>query len=41
MAAMGRASAEFLGDHRPAWTAVGVEKLVYGRFEIAVLAAVL
>lgn len=30
----------YLKDHRPAWTAVGVEALVYGKFEITVLAAI-
>jgi hypothetical protein len=31
---------ESLGDHAPAWTAVGVEDLAFGRFEMNVLAAI-
>jgi len=36
---MAEAGKEYLGEHKPAWTALGVDGLVYGRFEIAVFAA--
>lgn len=30
---------EYMGQHRPAWAAIGVETLVVGKFEMSVFAA--
>lgn len=38
--AMFNVARETLGEHKPAWTCVGVEDLVLGRYEMAVFAAI-
>jgi enamine deaminase RidA (YjgF/YER057c/UK114 family) len=37
---MSEVAKSFMGSHRPAWAAIGVESLAIGDFEISVLAAV-
>ncbi|RVX68602.1 hypothetical protein B0A52_07029 [Exophiala mesophila] len=37
---MFKVASETLGEHKPAWTCVGVEDLVLGRYEMAIFAAI-
>jgi enamine deaminase RidA (YjgF/YER057c/UK114 family) len=37
---MSEVAKAFMGSHRPAWAAIGVESLAVGHFEISVSAAI-